>query len=109
MMMSEFIERTGYEPSYDEYQLIVESYYDFDGDKNAFCKQWKKDLKNGTWAKELMLRRAIVDLRNMYEAKIEEVESDKNFYRDYFYQTQALQNENNALKAKLEAIKDLLK
>lgn len=38
MMMSEFIERTGFEPTPDEYEQIECAYYDFDGDKDAFCK-----------------------------------------------------------------------
>lgn len=38
MMMSEFIERTGFEPTADEYVKIENAYYDFDGDKDAFCK-----------------------------------------------------------------------
>ena len=42
MMMSEFIVRTGFEPSYEEYAEIEEAYYNFDGDKNAFCKAWVK-------------------------------------------------------------------
>ena len=40
MMMSEFIERTGFEPSADEYEKIEEQYYNFDGDKDAFCANW---------------------------------------------------------------------
>ena len=40
MMLSEFIERTGFEPMADEYAEIEEAYYGFDGDKNAFCKHW---------------------------------------------------------------------
>lgn len=38
MMASEFIERTGFEPTADEYTKIEEAYYNFDGDKDAFCK-----------------------------------------------------------------------
>ena len=37
MMLSEFIERTGFEPMADEYAEIEEAYYGFDGDKNAFA------------------------------------------------------------------------
>lgn len=44
MMMSEFIERTGFEPTADEYEQIECAYYDFDGDKDAFCKAF---VKNG--------------------------------------------------------------
>ena len=43
MMMSEFIERTGFEPTAKEYAKIEEAYYDFDGDKDAFCKAFVKD------------------------------------------------------------------
>lgn len=38
MMLSEFVERTGFEPMPAEYAKIEEAYYDFDGDKDAFCK-----------------------------------------------------------------------
>lgn len=38
MMMSEFIERTGFEPTAEEYAKIEHAYYDFDGEKNDFCK-----------------------------------------------------------------------
>lgn len=38
MMMSEFIERTGFQPTASEYAKIEDAYYNFDGDKDAFCK-----------------------------------------------------------------------
>ena len=43
MMMSEFIDRTGFEPTAKEDAKIEEAYYDFDGDKDAFCKAFVKD------------------------------------------------------------------
>lgn len=43
MMMSEFIDRTGFEPTASEYAKIEEAYYDFNGDKDAFCKAFIKD------------------------------------------------------------------
>lgn len=43
MMMSEFIERTGFEPSAEEYREIEEAYYSFDGNKDEFCKAWVRD------------------------------------------------------------------
>ena len=42
MMMSEFIERTGIEPTAEEYGMIEEMYYEYEGDKNAFCKDFVK-------------------------------------------------------------------
>ena len=37
-MLSEFTKRTGFEPTPDEYEQIEAAYYDFDGDKDAFCQ-----------------------------------------------------------------------
>lgn len=38
MMLSEFVERTGFEPMAAEYAKIEEAYCGFNGDKDAFCK-----------------------------------------------------------------------
>lgn len=43
MMISEFIERTGFEPTAAEYEKIEDAYYNFDGNKDEFCKAWKKN------------------------------------------------------------------
>ena len=43
MMISEFIERTGFEPTAEEYEQIEDAYYHFDGDKDAFCERWLSD------------------------------------------------------------------
>ena len=56
MMMSEFIDRTGYTPVEGEYAIIEDSYYDFQGNKDEFCEQWLKDKKNGRWEVEKKLR-----------------------------------------------------
>ena len=53
MLVSEFIDRTGYQPTAEEYAEIEQAYYVFDGDKDAFCKAWSKanPHKAGTlWA-----------------------------------------------------------
>ena len=44
MMISEFIERTGFEPTASEYANIEKAYYDFNGNKDEFCKAF---VKNG--------------------------------------------------------------
>lgn len=44
MMIHEFIERTGFEPMFDEYKEIEEAYYSFNGNKDEFCADW---MKNG--------------------------------------------------------------
>ena len=38
MMIREFVDRTGFEPTATEYAAIEEKYYSFDGSKDEFCK-----------------------------------------------------------------------
>lgn len=78
MMMCEFTERTGYEPSNEEYSLIEESYYNYDGNKDEFCKQWLKDKRNGYWDKEMALLKKIADLEaELKQSKAKELEASK--------------------------------
>ena len=71
MMTSEFIERTGFEPTASEYEEIEAEYMGTDMDKDQFCKQWKK--QGG--AERLMRRRAY----RIEELKTELVKKDKLF------------------------------
>ena len=43
MMIQEFEQRTGYYPTLEEYEAIERAYMEFDGDKDAFCKAYKKN------------------------------------------------------------------
>lgn len=54
MTIKEFAERTGFEPTSAEYEEIERAYYDFDGDKDAFCK----DLARTGGEKKIYQRRA---------------------------------------------------
>lgn len=40
MMMSEFVERTGFQLTHNEYAKIEADYYKFNGDKDAFCRSF---------------------------------------------------------------------
>ncbi len=109
MMMSEFIERTHVEPSYDEYRIIEESYYEFDGDKDEFCKWWLKAKKSGEWAKELKLRQTIISLERKHKEEIAELRETIEFYRPYFDEVRELQKKLKTTKMHLEAVvKDLV-
>ena len=73
MMMSEFIERVGFEPTAAEYQEIEREYMGCDVDKNQFCKEWKK---NGGVQRLMRLRaRRIEELE--VEVKQRAMEYDK--------------------------------
>ncbi|WP_455619602.1 hypothetical protein [Eisenbergiella sp.] len=43
MMLEEFEKRTGYFPTMKEYEVIERAYIHFEGDKDAFCKAYKKN------------------------------------------------------------------
>ena len=51
MLVSEFIERTGYLPTAEEYETIERAYMRFVGNKDEFCKEWCK--KNADLAGQL--------------------------------------------------------
>ena len=74
MMMSEFIDRTGFEPTVKEYAKIEEAYYDFGGDKDAFCKAFVKD---GGARKLCKARAAEIDRLNSLL-----MESEKQYKKD---------------------------
>ena len=44
MLKEEFIARTGYTPTDEEYAAIEDDYYEFDGDKDAFCKAFDAEV-----------------------------------------------------------------
>ena len=74
MMMSEFIDRTGFEPTAKEYAKIEDAYYNFDGDKDAFCKAFVKD---GGARKVCKARAAEIDRLNSLL-----MESERQYKKD---------------------------
>lgn len=106
MMIHEFIERTGYKPTNEEYHYIEESYYEADTvSKDEFCKQWKKDQKSGKWAMELKFRMALDAQKAEYEAKIEEQEETLQFYREQFEIKRDLEQKVKAQNELLEKLR----
>lgn len=83
MMMSEFIDCTGFTPTYEEYQEIEEAYYNFDGNKDAFCKAFvdgegvkricalRAEKVEQLKSKLLESDRTIKDLTAQYEQKLQ--------------------------------------
>lgn len=108
MMVREFIERTHVAPSYEEYRFIEESYYEFDGNKDEFCKWWLKSKESGEWAKELKFRQTIKEMERKHREEIKELHETIEFYRPYFDEVRKLQKNLETAKMRLEAIvKDL--
>lgn len=83
MMMKEFTDRTKYEPSFKEYAEIEESYYEFDGNKDEFCKYFMKELKAGWWEKEYQLRLKIRALEETLNQKEMELKAEHDLMCEY--------------------------
>ena len=83
MMISEFIERTGFEPTASEYAKIEKAYYDFNGNKDEFCKAF---VKNGgekkiykARAEEIaQLKSQLVEMEKQHKTEMEAREKQIN-------------------------------
>lgn len=103
MMMSEFTERTKYEPSFKEYAEIEEAYYEFDGNKDEFCKYFMKELKAGRWEKEYQLRLKIREMSETIGAQKVEIAEKDRAINDYAGQVIGLRADNKILRNRIES------
>lgn len=101
MLKSEFVQRTGFIPSDQEYHYIEEAYYEFDGDKDAFCRRWKNAVREGWWAKELRFREEMDRQKVHYEELLAEKEELLEFYRGEHAKGMAAQRKIYAIKEAL--------
>ena len=79
MMMSEFVERTGFQPLPFEYEKIEEAYYNFDGDKDAFCQAFvaqggEKKVYEARATEIERLKGQIMELEKMFKFDAEKQE-----------------------------------
>lgn len=61
MLIEEFVARTGYKPTVDEYRKIEDQYYDFDGDKEKFCRQWRENYTRAKFEVQDWLSSQLMD------------------------------------------------
>lgn len=84
MLLGEFIDRTGYQPTAEEYAAIENEYYHFKGDKDKFCRAWCKanPTKAGTlWAAIKEQER----LSKVFDKVSEFVRKCKSKREDFYY------------------------
>lgn len=87
MLKSDFVGRTHYCPSDEEYGYIETSYLESPLNMDDFCKQWASDYCSGKWSVELRLRRAIGEWAAKYHALEERaatLEEQLEFYESYY-------------------------
>lgn len=79
MLKAEFIARTGYTPSDEEYYYIEQAYYDTDTQfKDDFCAQWLKDKSSGTWDREMRVRKTSHTQIKVLSERIEDLQDNLN-------------------------------
>jgi len=90
MMMKEFADRTGFELRMDEYEVVEQMYYAFDGNKDDFCNDFIKRNR----IKEIYDMR--LEKIDMLRSKLAEAE------KDFMRENNALLREVGDLKEKLD-------
>ena len=86
MMLSEFVERTGFEPMPAEYAKIEEAYCSFNGDKDAFCKAFidgdgEKKIYQARAAEIDRLNGKILDMDKTFQQSSAEYERRLVFFQ----------------------------
>ena len=86
MMLSEFVERTGFEPMPAEYAKIEEAYCSFNGDKDAFCAAFvagdgEKKIYQARAAEIDRLNGKILDLDKTFQQSSAEYERRLAFFQ----------------------------
>ena len=120
MMRSEFIERTGFDPTADEYAEIEAQYMESDLDKDKFCAKW---VKGGNIARYANQRRYImedlVQKLKKSDRDLDLMTSSRDYnanlvkeYRDEVFRLkqviQELEHDRDTYRGKLQSIKDAL-
>lgn len=103
MMISEFITRTKFEPTAEEYQQIEEQYYQFEGNKDQFCRSWVRHGGIQRLSRERV--RKIEALQKQLEKMQKTYNDDMKFYEDR--EARLREQLNNAMAEKKAALDKL--
>lgn len=71
MTQQEFFVRTGVQPTAEEWWHINDNYLAFDGDKNQFCRAWKRaNLARVKREKQARIEAAKIEIAKRYAMKL---------------------------------------
>jgi chromosome segregation ATPase len=120
MMRSEFIERTGFDPTAEEYAEIEAQYMESDLDKDKWCAKWKRDGGIIRYANarrkhaeelEMTLASSNKNLKVMTDSRNYN-QNLANEYRDEVFKLKRviaeLEHDRDTYRNKLQSIKDAL-
>jgi hypothetical protein len=110
MMMSEFIELTGFEPTAAEYEEIEAEYMGCDIDKTRFCKDWKRNggiqrLSRMRVRRIEELEQQLATMKANYEKRLEWYENRET---ELCGEVSQARKERDEIKITLDAIKNLV-
>lgn len=120
MMRSEFIERTGFDPTADEYAEIESQYMESDLDKDKFCAKWKRDGNIARYANQRRhLMEDLVQKLKKSDRDLDLMTSSRDYnanlvkeYRDEVFRLKQvileLEHDRDVYRGKLQSIKDAL-
>ena len=120
MMRSEFIERTGFDPTADEYAEIEAQYMESDLDKDKWCAKWKKDGNITRYANQRRyLIEDLVQKLKKSDRDLDLMTSSRDYnanlvkeYRDEVFRLKQviseLEHDRDTYRGKLQSIKDAL-
>ena len=120
MMRSEFIERTGFDPTADEYAEIEAQYMESDLDKDKFCAKWKRDggiirYANVRRKHTEELERTLASVNKNLKVMTDSRNYNQNLaneYRNELFQLKRviteLKHDRDTYRGKLQSIKDAL-
>ncbi len=120
MMRSEFIERTGFDPTAEEYREIENQYMGSDMYKDEWCAKWKRD--GGIIRYANARRRRVEELEQAVESSnrnLKVMTDSRNYnqnlaneYRDEVFRLKQiiaeLEHDRDTYRNKLQSIKDAL-
>ena len=120
MMRSEFIERTGFDPTAEEYKEIESQYMDSDLDKDKWCSKWKRDggiirYANARRKHAEELERTLASVNKDLKVMTDSRNYNQNLaneYRDEVFKLKRviaeLEHDRDTYRNKLQSIKDAL-
>ena len=120
MMRSEFIERTGFDPTAEEYHEIEDQYMESDLDKDKWCAKWKRDggiirYANARRKHAEELERTLASVNKDLKVMTDSRNYNQNLaneYRDEVFKLKQiiteLEHDRDTYRNKLQSIKDAL-
>lgn len=107
MLLQEFEKRTGYFPTFEEYEMIEQAYMCFKGDKDAFCRAYKENedglavkIQHEANTRRIKAQKETEKIIEEYKAKIAKLERSLEMEQEW----KSYEDKDNVLQAEYEKL-----